>query len=374
MDIFFCQFCGHRLIRKTLENRNRLFCPACQKPIYENPVPATAAVIIRKNREILLVKRKVNPQKGKWCLPGGYVEIGETPEQCCLRELKEETNLEGGIERLVGVYLSENPIYQSVLVAGFQLKNVRGQVRAGDDSEEVGYFDLDDLPLVAFRSHLALIADVVKTLNLRRPGPALGDKHFRFGAYVISSLNHVEIIRKACRAGARIVQYRDKISSKKVLIENASLIREIAGKYRSIFIFNDDLDIALVSGADGVHLGQDDIPVALARSITPENFIVGVSTHSLEQALAAEKAGADYIAVGPVFATPTKADYTPIGPEIVGQVVRAVSIPVVAIGGLNLNNLGELIKTGVKNVAMVREFQRNTGQVVREINRRFGGK
>ncbi len=366
-DKLYCHFCGQRLQRKKIENRERLFCPACRVPIYENPVPATAAVIIKKHREILLVKRSVDPQKGKWCLPGGFVEMDESPEQCCLRELKEETNLKGDIDKLVGVYLSKNPIYQSVLVIGFRLNNIRGRARAGDDSEEVRYFDLNGLPEIAFRSHLSLIGDVVGT-----PHVPAGEK-FQFGAYVISSPDHVEVIRLASRAGARVIQYRDKTSGKKKLLENARLIREITRKYHTLFIVNDYLDIALMSGADGVHLGQDDFPVEAARSITPEGFIIGISTHSLEQALAAEKAGADYIAIGPVFATPTKADYPPIGLETVRQVVSAVSVPVVAIGGLNLGNLGELIGTGIKNVAMVREFQRHTGQVLKEINRRFLG-
>ena len=193
-----------------------------------------------------------------------------------------------------------------------------------------------------------------------------------FGAYVISSQSHVDIIGTAYRAGARIVQYRDKKADTRELLETARKIREITRKYRSLFMVNDHLDIALLSEADGVHLGQDDLHVREARKIVPPGFIIGISTHSLEQAESARDAGADYIAIGPVFPTPTKETYPPVGLETVKQVVGAVSIPVVAIGGLNLRNIADLASMGVENVAMVREFQYNTGQVVKEINRRFG--
>ena len=135
------------------------------------------------------------------------------------------------------------------------------------------------------------------------------------------------------------------------------------------FIVNDSIDIALLAGADGVHLGQDDIPIIEARKITPPGFLIGISTHSLEQALEAERLGADYIGSGPVFATPTKEDYVPIGPETVKRVLQSVHIPVVAIGGLNMDNLPELRAVGAKNFAMVRAFQVKTEETVKRINR-----
>ena len=126
--------------------------------------------------------------------------------------------------------------------------------------------------------------------------------------------------------------------------------------------------VVTVGMFDGVHLGQDDVKVSTAREIVPENFIIGKSTHSLEQALAAEADGADYIGIGPVYATPTKVDYIPIGVETVKQVMEKVKIPFVCIGGLNLDNYGELIDLGAKNVAMVREFQSDTAGTVKRIN------
>jgi thiamine-phosphate pyrophosphorylase len=191
---------------------------------------------------------------------------------------------------------------------------------------------------------------------------------YNFGAYVITSGDHVKIAREACRGGAKVVQYRDKTSSRQEMLKIADEIRKITKEYNSLFIVNDLVDIALMSGADGVHLGQDDVPIRRAREITPDGFIIGISTHSYEQALTAEKSGADYIGIGPVFATPTKENYAPIGVSVVREVIRNVNIPVVAIGGLNIGNIGESVEIGVQNVAMVREFQEKTREKVKKIN------
>jgi len=195
-----------------------------------------------------------------------------------------------------------------------------------------------------------------------------GKMDSRFGAYVITSKNHVKIALEACEGGARIVQYRDKDSSKKNMLSIADNIREITKNFNSLFIVNDFIDVALISGADGVHLGQDDIPLERARKITPDNFVIGISTHSLAQAVEAESKGADYIGIGPVFSTPTKKKYKPIGLSTVKEVLSRVNIPVVAIGGLNLENIRKLKKIGVKNAAMVRTLQGNTMEKVKKVN------
>jgi thiamine-phosphate pyrophosphorylase len=191
---------------------------------------------------------------------------------------------------------------------------------------------------------------------------------YHFGAYVITSNDHIKIAREACRGGARVIQYRDKASSKQEMLKIAHAIRKITKEFNALFIVNDFIDIAHKSGADGVHLGQDDVPIFKARKITPDDFIIGISTHSLEQAIDAEKAGADYIGIGPVFGTPTKEKYTPIGISIVEEVIRSVKIPIVAIGGLDLDNISELAKIGVENVAMVRAFQEKTLEKVKKVN------
>ena len=361
----YCALCSGKLTTKNVDGRNRLFCPRCEKPVYENPLPATAAVLINNRDEILLVKRNVEPKKGEWCLPGGFIELDETPEEGCLRELREETGLEADVDRLVGVFPSKSPVHNWVLVIGYVIKNPQGTITAGDDCDEAVSFKLEQAPPLAFKSHRAILKNVLENPSQERPGLL---PRRQFGAYVITSGDHVGLARDACQAGAKILQYRDKVSSKDEILKQARRIREITREHNTLFIVNDYIDIALLVMADGVHLGQDDIPVTEARKLTPPGFIIGCSTHSVEQAVAAEKAGADYIGSGPVFATPTKESYPPIGVECVKQVIERIKIPVVAIGGLNPDNIGELRRFGVRNVAMVRAFRENTQDVIKKIN------
>ena len=123
---------------------------------------------------------------------------------------------------------------------------------------------------------------------------------------------------------------------------------------RARFIVNDRLDIALAAGADGVHLGQYDLPVAAARSLSPPSFIIGVSVGSVEEALAAERDGANYIALSPVFSTPTKDDAGPgHGLEVLREIKAAVKLPVIAIGGVNAGNVTEVVGAGADGVAVI---------------------
>jgi len=367
----YCHFCAAPLTEKLHEGRSRLFCLQCNQPIYENPIPASAAIVFNTRGEVLLVKRNVEPQKGEWCLPGGFVELKERPEDCCLRELEEETGLQGSIDRLVGVCLSGSPIYTSVIIIGYIVNNIHGKLKAGDDSDEACFFKLHQRPPMAFRSHEKILQDA---LNVHKSIPKVPPQKSileSLGAYVITSGDHIRIAEGAGLGGAQILQYRDKKSSRKEMLVIAHKIREITRKYNILYVVNDYIDIALLSGADGVHLGQDDIAVSEARQMVPEGFIICKSTHSLDQAIAAQKEGADYIGIGPVYATPTKKHYNPIGPVTVAKVIKAVDLPVVAIGGLNLKNMAELRSMGVKNIAMVRAFQKNTSGIVNQINQLF---
>ena len=153
----FCHFCGARLSKKQLHGTIRLFCENCNEPIYENPVPATGLVVVDNKERILLVKRSVEPKIGFWCLPGGFVELGESPEQAALRELKEETGLSGKIELLLGVTINSSSQYHSVLMVGYLIKNYTGILKAGDDASDAAYFNYEDLPEIAFESHMKFI-------------------------------------------------------------------------------------------------------------------------------------------------------------------------------------------------------------------------
>jgi thiamine-phosphate pyrophosphorylase len=166
------------------------------------------------------------------------------------------------------------------------------------------------------------------------------------------------MVRAACQGGADIVQFRDKLVSGKERYTVAGRLRKICQDFGVLFIVNDALEVALAVEADGVHLGQDDLPVSEAKKLMHpmgvKNFLVGTSTHSLEQALEAERQGADYIGIGPVFATPTKPTYNPVGFELVRQVTAAVRRPHVAIGGIDPSNVAEVLAAGAQRVAVVR--------------------
>lgn len=131
--------------------------------MYENPFPTTAALIRNPRNEILLVKRAVDPAKGYWCLPGGFLELGESPEQGVLRELKEETNLAGTVESFVGLSPSMYGVWGDVVVMGFHVSVNGGKLIAGDDAQEVRYFPTDDLPALAFETHERLIEMFIET-------------------------------------------------------------------------------------------------------------------------------------------------------------------------------------------------------------------
>jgi len=139
------------------EGSLRLFCEQCNEPLYENPIPATCLVVVDKRNRVLLVKRSVEPKKGFWCLPGGFMELGEAPEKSALRELKEETGLSGQINMLLGVSSNPSAQYHTVLMVGFLVKSYTGTLVAGDDADDAASFYYDELPEIAFESHAKFI-------------------------------------------------------------------------------------------------------------------------------------------------------------------------------------------------------------------------
>jgi thiamine-phosphate pyrophosphorylase len=171
------------------------------------------------------------------------------------------------------------------------------------------------------------------------------------------SLDVLKKIEAAYRGGADIVQLRSKTLPDAALIRLGLRIGKIAQKYRKLFFMNDRVDLALATGADGVHLGQEDMPVRVARKLMKHagrRTWIGKSTHSLKQALAAVTEGADYIGVGPVFATPTKPGARSVGLRFVKQAAMKIRIPWVAIGGIDLGNIREVARAGAARVAVVR--------------------
>ena len=180
-------------------------------------------------------------------------------------------------------------------------------------------------------------------------------RKLKFDVYFITDSNfgwtHEQLAEMALKAGIRVIQFREKKMSTKQMFETAKRLRKLTEDYDAILIINDRVDLALAVGADGVHVGQDDLPAEVVREIF--DGIVGVSAHTVEEAKRAERY-ADYLGVGPVFATKTKRDAKePIGIEGLRRIVQAVNIPVVAIGSINRDNVLEVLKTGVAGVAVI---------------------
>lgn len=164
----------------------------------------------------------------------------------------------------------------------------------------------------------------------------------------------LDAIASALKGGVDILQLREKNMSAKKIIELGRKIKLLCSEYNTTFVVNDRIDIAAVLEADGVHLGQDDLDVKSAREILGENIIVGVSTHAPEQALKAVEDGADYIGVGPVFATPTKEGRIPVGLDYVKWASKNIDLPAFAIGGIDEENVEQVLKAGAKRIAVVR--------------------
>lgn len=171
---------------------------------------------------------------------------------------------------------------------------------------------------------------------------------------VSGGLSHADIAKRVLEGGAGMIQLRDKEAPMRSLLPEALQIAELCRSFGATFIVNDRLDLALASEADGVHLGQEDLPAKAARRLLGKGRLLGISTHSLEQALKAQEDGADYIGVGPIFRTGTKeTGYTPLGPSLIREVRRQVSIPILAIGGITLENVSEVITAGADGAAVI---------------------
>jgi len=168
----------------------------------------------------------------------------------------------------------------------------------------------------------------------------------------LKNRNILKIAHGVLRGGADIVQYRNKTSCDRDFVKEASTLRKITKKYGRIFIVNDRVDLAYVLDADGVHIGQKDMPIQYARMIL-KNKIIGVSAHSIKDALHAEKYGADYIGIGPVFKTANKKGVRPIGFAVIRKVAAKVGIPIFAIGGINIKNIPVAKMSGISKIAVI---------------------
>ena len=170
---------------------------------------------------------------------------------------------------------------------------------------------------------------------------------------LLKGRNLTEVIEEAILGGTSIVQLREKCASSLEFYEIAKEVKKVTDKYNVPLIINDRIDIALAIDASGVHLGQSDIPCSIARKILPQGKIIGVSAHNLNEAEKALKDGADYLGCGAVFNTSTKKDVTTLSYEGLKEITDNINIPVVAIGGINENNIMTLKGSGINGVAVV---------------------
>ncbi len=166
--------------------------------------------------------------------------------------------------------------------------------------------------------------------------------------------SYFEVLREAIRGGAEIVQLRDREATDEALIPFGKELRKICDRAGSLLIVNERIDLAKAIGADGLHIGQDDLSLAQARKKIGPDRVIGVSTHNMLQAKRAYEEGADYIGVGPIFKTPTKPDYPPVGLSLIREVRKKITLPFFAIGGIDLSNMEQVLRAGAYGVAVVR--------------------
>jgi thiamine-phosphate pyrophosphorylase len=169
--------------------------------------------------------------------------------------------------------------------------------------------------------------------------------------------SNIEVMREAIEAGVRTIQYREKDKSRLSMYRECVILRTMTADAGVCFIVNDYVDLAMAVAADGIHVGQDDLPVPVIRDLTGGEMVIGLSTHTPDQALEAVRLGVDYIGVGPVFATSTKKDVVdPVGFDYLDFVVSEIDLPFVAIGGIKAHNAEALVRRGAGCLAMITEI------------------
>lgn len=184
-------------------------------------------------------------------------------------------------------------------------------------------------------------------------------KHRDLSVYLITKpstkvkANYFEILELVLKGGGSVLQWREKDGDTGELYNHAKKVQALAKKYVTPLIINDRLDIALALDADGLHVGQNDLPATIARKLLGPNKILGVSAGNLEEALKAEADGADYLGVGALYPTGSKQDATPISLEAFKEICKSVKIPVVAIGGITGEKIPEIIAHGASGVALI---------------------
>jgi thiamine-phosphate pyrophosphorylase len=218
--------------------------------------------------------------------------------------------------------------------------------------------------------------ELLSRLTRRQKTERLSGLYLIIDTQTLGFKGEVDAARKAISGGVRVIQLRDKQRSKSELLNIAKSLSDLCRKSGTLFIVNDYLDIALASEADGIHIGQKDLPLSVIRKELPVDRIIGISASTSALARKAEADGADYVAVGSIFPSPTKPKATVVGLERLLQIKKAISIPVVAIGGINRQNIGEVMAAGADAAVVIsavlnqKNMQSAARQLVREIEKK----
>ena len=194
-----------------------------------------------------------------------------------------------------------------------------------------------------------LISRVLRQDKIKR----LAELYVILDRQTLAGRDELEIAEQVIQSGVKVIQLRDKKGSKAELLPIAQKIKTLCGKYGALFIINDYLDLALAVDADGLHIGQEDLPLPIIRQELPLDKVVGCTARTVSQAVKAQSEGADYISVGSMFPTTTKRDATVVGVDRLKQIRQAVSSPLMAIGGINEDNISQVIAAGANSVAVV---------------------
>ena len=195
--------------------------------------------------------------------------------------------------------------------------------------------------------------DLISKISRRHKTDRMAGLYVILDRQFLAGRDELEVARQIIDGGARVIQLRDKQSKKGELLVVAQKLRELCSQAGVLFIVNDYLDLALAVDADGLHIGQQDLPLAVVRRQLPIDRIVGCSITTVLQATKAQNEGVDYLAVGSVFATTTKEEAIVVGLDTVRELKRTISTPLVAIGGINESNIGEVVIAGADAVAVV---------------------
>ncbi len=337
------------------------------------PVAGAAVVCLRADA-VLLVRRAQPPNAGRWSFPGGKIEPGETARQAAEREAWEETGLRVRALEVVDVFDAIFPPYHYCVVDYLaECVDAAAEPAAADDVDEarwVSYTDLEAHDLTeAVRLVLArarwmqeVRGAVPRALGLAPEAPLdrsalrtrLAGIYVVTDATLIPGRGHAEVARAALAGGAAVIQLRDKQADAGVLLPLAREIGALCRASGALFIVNDRVDLALAADADGVHLGQTDLPIREARRLLGPGRLIGISVEDEQQVRAAQAAGADYLGVGAIYGSATKLDAgAPVGLEQIRRLRTVSHLPLVAIGGITRDRLPAVREAGADMAAVV---------------------